>query len=501
MDRRSFLLASCGTAGALALPWRAVAADGPLHVLYPGSTTQAEAEELRDTVASLLGAAVAAHLRVVHRGDDYAVIFDRGHLDHAEDAARAAEVAAHHDRVLREALDADGPLARVVGGEEVANTWNVRYGDPVPTDREEELKRRFALVASMLGSGVAKSLAIEQVEGGGALQLVYRRTGDRAGTVRVAAHHAGLLAKHRIGAEAVPEGYAVIAFDGRSAPPAASATSATPSRDTGYALPATVDSNLRDAINAYIQELRGRGNLASVERTAWVVHDLAADRTLAAINAAVPMQAASMIKPFVALAFFHRVERGELEYGPVSKEHLERSLRDSSNTSTNWLMERVGGPRAVQRILSKSYGHIAEQVAVVEYIPSGGRTYLNLASANDHARLLRALWLGETAGAKEIRRAMNLPSGNRLYTNVPDIPVGTEVYNKTGTTARCCGDMGILVARTREGERIPYIVVGVIEREDRVRSSYGSWMHSRGDVIRGVSGLTYRYLKTQYDLA
>ncbi|MCB9663279.1 MAG: serine hydrolase [Alphaproteobacteria bacterium] len=498
MDRRTFLLASCGTAGALALPWAAGAADGPLHVLYPGSTTQAEAEELRDTVAGILGPAVAAHLRVVHRGDAYAVIFDRSHLDHGDDAGRAAEVAAHHERLLAAALDADGPLALVVGGGEVASTWNVRYGETVPSEQREALRQRFDAVARMLGSGVAKSLAVEELAEGSRLQLIYRRQGDRAGTVRVAAHHAGLLARQGISAEAVPEGYAVIAFDGRSA----DAPGATPApADTGHLLPASVDSDLREAINGYIQDLRGRGRIASVERTSWVVHDLSADRTLAAINASVPMQAASMIKPFVALAFFHRVERGELAYGPVSRDHLEKSLRDSSNTSTNWLLERVGGPRACQRILEKHFGQIAEQVAVVEYIPSGGRTYLNLASANDHARLLRALWLDELPGAGEIRRAMNLPSGNRLYTNVPEIPVGTEVYNKTGTTARCCGDMGILVARTRRGERIPYIVVGVIERDDRVRSSYGSWMHSRGDVIRGVSGLTYRYLKTQYDLA
>ncbi len=42
---------------------------------------------------------------------------------------------------------------------------------------------------------------------------------------------------------------------------------------------------------------------------------------------------------------------------------------------------------------------------------------------------------------------MSLHGIDRLYTDVPSVPEGTRVYNKTGSTAMCCGDMGILVAR------------------------------------------------------
>jgi beta-lactamase class A len=94
---------------------------------------------------------------------------------------------------------------------------------------------------------------------------------------------------------------------------------------------------------------------------------------------------------------------------------------------------------------------------------------------------------------------MNLPSTDRLYHGVPDIPAGTAVYNKTGTTAMCCGDMGVLVAQRADGQRVPYIMVGVIERSRRT-TSYTSWSRARGDVIREVSGITYRYLREQYGL-
>ena len=93
---------------------------------------------------------------------------------------------------------------------------------------------------------------------------------------------------------------------------------------------------------------------------------------------------------------------------------------------------------------------------------------------------------------------MSLPGRDRLYNGTP-IPRGTLVYNKTGSTARLCGDMGILVAKDRKGNRYPYALVGIIERDTRA-SNYGNWMLTRGNVIRQVSTLVYKELKKQYQL-
>lgn len=271
--------------------------------------------------------------------------------------------------------------------------------------------------------------------------------------------------------------------------------------------PAALDSSeLRDGtsdlearIEAYIKAQRGLGRVSGDDRTGWLVYDLYADRMLASVHIDEPMQAASMIKPFVAVAFFHEVERGRLNYGAESQLHMERMIRDSSNESTNWLIERTGGPAACHRLLHARYGEMVDQLSLVEYIPSGGRTYRNLASPADHARLLKGLWRGTLPQVAELRRVMNLPGADRLYHGVAEIPAGTQIYNKTGTTAMCCGDMGVLVARRPDDVQVPYIVVGIVDRQTRA-SSYTSWSRTRADVIRRVSGITYEFLREQYGL-
>ena len=57
---------------------------------------------------------------------------------------------------------------------------------------------------------------------------------------------------------------------------------------------------------------------------------------------------------------------------------------------------------------------------------------------------------------------MALPGSDRIYTGPREIPKGAKVYNKTGSTARLCGDMGILSIQGRVGKRYPYTVIGVI---------------------------------------
>ena len=240
--------------------------------------------------------------------------------------------------------------------------------------------------------------------------------------------------------------------------------------------------------------MRGSGIVASDEHTSWLVYDLQEDRPLASINVEVPRQCASMIKPLVALAYFHRVAAEELSYGDDEKLKFERMIQKSSNSSTDWAIGEVGGPGAVDRLLEEHYSHLFPQTEVVEYIGSSGRTYLNLASAGDLGRFLRALWRDELPMSKELKRLMNLPGRDRLFDGAPAIPVGTAVYNKTGSTARLCGDMGILVAHKPDGSSWAYAIVGIIEKDSRT-SSYTSWIRNRSKVIRSVSNLVYVELK------
>jgi len=262
---------------------------------------------------------------------------------------------------------------------------------------------------------------------------------------------------------------------------------------------AAIDTPLESAIERYIKSLRGKGVIHGTERTAWLVYDLSTGSKLASINENSSLQAASMVKPYLALAFFHQVEAGRIIYGSKSRRHMELMIQKSNNASTNWVMKQTGGPAATEALLKRHYPELCRQLRLVEYIPSNGRTYRNMGSAADYGRFLRALWSRQLPQSDEILRIMALPGPDRLYTDARRVPVGTRVYNKTGSTAMCCGDMGILVARGRNGKRYPYILVGIIENGRRA-SSYGPWISRRADVIREVSNIVYLGMKDRHPL-
>lgn len=248
-----------------------------------------------------------------------------------------------------------------------------------------------------------------------------------------------------------------------------------------------------------MKALRDRGVVANVEKTSWMVFDLTNNTTIASINKDVSRQAASMIKPFVMLAFFQRVQTGRIIYGKQSKAKLSAMIQRSSNSATNWAIDQLGGPQKVQAILVKHFGEIFQDTSIVEKIGDGGRTYKNRASASDYVRYLRALWNGTLPYNSEQKRLLNLPGRDRIYTGAPSIPIGTAIYNKTGSTSKLCGDMGIVVAKTKKGTSLAYAFVGIIERESRA-GNYGRWISRKGNVIRGVSDLSYSYLKRMYNL-
>ena len=256
--------------------------------------------------------------------------------------------------------------------------------------------------------------------------------------------------------------------------------------------------NLERQIEDHIGNLRQRGVMSSNERTAWLVYDLYNEEEVVSINADFPMQAASMIKPFVALAFFHRVNEGELIYGPKSRRNMVRMIQRSSNPATNWVLRRTKGPKRAQRILDEHYGEIFRDTEIVEYIPTYGRTYRNKASARDYMRFLRALWNEELPYSEEIMRLMSLPGPDRLH-RAEGIPKDAPVYNKTGTTALLYGDMGIIVVEDREGNKYPYIVYAAIQNEKRP-SNVRRWWRARREVIKDISDMVYREMEKKYGL-
>lgn len=243
------------------------------------------------------------------------------------------------------------------------------------------------------------------------------------------------------------------------------------------------------------------------EKTSWSVYDFSTNQKLVAVNEDIPRQAASMIKPFVAQAYFFKMEdaSGRLRYTSEVRRTMERMIRKSSNTATNKIMSIVSrhegnrGPRDVERVLKKNAPGIFRETRIVETIPANGRTYRNQASAHDYSRFLYALWKDRLPYADELRDLMALPNRDRISDGVGAIPSYVKVYDKTGSTAQLCGDMGIVEARGRNGRMYPYTFVGIIQRPSRAKN-YGAWITRRSNAIRKVSNLVYLHMKERHRL-
>lgn len=275
----------------------------------------------------------------------------------------------------------------------------------------------------------------------------------------------------------------------------------------GGAVQASSEGGLEVQVLDLLRSLRRQGQLGDGERHSWIVYDFTSGRTLVSINGDRQRQAASMIKPFVAQAYFFQVKQSpnRVQYTANVRSTMERMIRRSSNPATNQLMEMVSrnrsgrGPKDVEAVLRSNAPRIFQQTHIVETIPAGGKTYRNLASADDYNRFLIALWKGQLPYSEELRSIMALPKRDRIVHGVDGIPDSVRVYEKTGSTARLCGDMGIIEAPGRDGRRYPYTFVGIIERPTSAKS-YGTWITKRANAIRTVSGLVYRGMKERYNL-
>lgn len=508
-------------------------------IAYIWSDSLEDVLDYQQELEELLGPDDSKNLRIVgRRSGEIGIIYD---LDGS--ALDSAQLIVKHSELLREQ---GFPECFAIDSDSYHHLFNVSYG---LGPNVEALKKRYSIIYNYLGEEVGKNLFIEKTDADN-YTLIYRRRGDRESSVFVARKHARLLKRRGIGTSITPERNYPVVFGESShlddtsgsgggdetvekpeqetrpvqpariaakepktvlemdtAPPQIQTLRAEPKKRKA-AVAATVpaervvqsltETSVERGIEELIGQMRRQGKLDRDESTAWMVYDLTSGKSVVDINADKTFQAASMIKPFVALAFFHRVKQGELIYGQRSRRKMEAMIQRSDNGAANWVMRYAGGPSRCEEILRNEYGHIFKDTRITEYIPPGGRTYKNRALPSDYVRFLLALWRNELPYGKEMRRLMSLPGRDRLYNGTP-IPRGTLVYNKTGSTAHLCGDMGILVPRDRQGRRYPYALVGVIERVSRPKN-YGNWMLTRGNVIRKVSTLVYEEMKKQYRL-
>ena len=89
---------------------------------------------------------------------------------------------------------------------------------------------------------------------------------------------------------------------------------------------------------------------------------------------------------------------GNLIENSNHKELIEKMIRFSSNSSTNTVIQMLGGLAKLQKILEKT--NIYKTIRLVEYIPENGRSYRNTISVVDLNHIFRELWFQRIIGAK-----------------------------------------------------------------------------------------------------
>jgi len=474
-------------------------------------------------LAAVLGLTIDRQLEIVGRGREFGVVCKvNGTLK------QALDMAGKHQVKLRQA---GLPPPRPLMATSSYKLYQVSYASGAQLEGVVTL---YAQIKATLGRPDGDRLCIEKT-GPATFTIVYRCWQSRAEAQRIASRHGALLKKKKIPTAVIPAGDRPVVNDqslllggakAASAPdlsPAAPLSSlmrdkqvkgkvelqarvAVPQGDRQQtrqdpdqgAMISPGAPGLNNKMGAFLREQQEKGRIRREVRTALVAYDLTNDTYVVNMNSHRAFQAASMIKPFVALAFFQQVNEGKLSYSPNNRQMMEAMIQQSSNSATNGFIRQLGGPARCEALLKKEYGQVFQQVRIKEYIPPDGRTYKNSAHPADYIVFLKALWKNQLPYSKEMLRLMALPGRDRIFYGT-DLPNGTLVYNKTGTTAHLCGDMGILVPRTRDGRTVPYAIVGIVERSS-TPADYKQWMVASGGVIRDFSSLVYAEMKQKYNL-
>ena len=258
----------------------------------------------------------------------------------------------------------------------------------------------------------------------------------------------------------------------------------------------TIDSPLEVTFELYIKNKRNRRVLSTTDRTSFVVYDISKNKKLVSINEDRQMMAASLIKNFVMLAYFHEVKHGRQAHTNTNRGHLRAMIQVSSNLSTNYFIRLLGGPARVDRILRTNI-RILNRPGLSNTYPR--RTDLqeyDLRARSQH--VLFAVMARTTPVFRENEVVFQTQNGDYIFKQTY-IPSWVAVYNKTGTVYGLVGDGGKLVLRDPQGKSRPYVFVGLME--DRTKTSYrnrwqsfANWRNQRTFILRRLSERAYKYI-------
>lgn len=259
----------------------------------------------------------------------------------------------------------------------------------------------------------------------------------------------------------------------------------------------------------------------AIEKTAWSVYDLRDHKSLWDINENESMRAASMIKPFVVLAYLslHPVPTPEekeklqfmIDYNPDKIEQKDWykklpawSVYSKANALTTEIMKTIGTPEEIlntlkTKTINKGTSSIpllpdssTNGIHLEETIRTDGKTYKNTLTTKSIVEFYRHLYENrDIEPYATLLSFLKTPKRDSIAdkTNIPWI---YPVASKSGTTglARCDG--GIIFAKDPDGKAHPYIFVGMFSRSDgNPYKNYTKNSKERADISREISSQVY----------
>jgi len=272
-------------------------------------------------------------------------------------------------------------------------------------------------------------------------------------------------------------------------------------------------SLLEAGILNYLKENYELKRLNINDNLSIIVEDLEKGKIVTSIHPDKSLKSASTIKVPILQVYMIQRSEGNLIENLNHKELIEKMIRFSSNSSTNTVIELLGGIAKIQQILNKT--KIYKQIRLIEYIPENGRAYRNTISVADLNRIFRELWFQRIIGpkySKEQNRQVSIEMLNLL--KLPGHPwlkdrikAGTcystnktvKLWDKTGFVKGSNGNAGIVEINTPFGRKA-YSIVLFIERKDfhSITGNSRKWFEQASMHMRRISEMTYAYFSKRY---
>ena len=272
-------------------------------------------------------------------------------------------------------------------------------------------------------------------------------------------------------------------------------------------------SLLEAGILNYMKEIYEVNMLNINDKLSMIVEDLENGEIVVSIHPDNSLKSASTIKVPILHAYMILRTDGKLIEISKHKELINKMIRFSSNSSTNTVIEELGGLAKIQHILEKT--KIYKQIRLIEYIPENGRAYLNAISVSDLNNIFKILWFQKVLGEKysieqnrlvsiEILNLLKLPGypwlKDRIQANTCFSTNKTvTLWDKTGFVKGSNGNAGIVEINTPFGRKA-YSIVIFIERKDfkSIAVNARKWFVKTSMHMRSISEMTYAYFSNLY---